>query len=166
MTWPPTWTSGKENELKELLKRSEGREAALKEFVKPGSRKWNWPEEALDIVERARKDRTDHNKLVTRDLEELYTWPSKGMTRHDIFIEGKENFAMFNREWTWVQNEGFDELTTDYTFSDHWDKESMEVTILVLKEMKPGHKTPVMWLFHGSGYVSSFTGMAHFTRCW
>ncbi|KAI4618932.1 hypothetical protein J4E83_005883 [Alternaria metachromatica] len=159
MTWTPTWTSEEENELKELFKRSEGREAKLKELVTPDSRKWNWPEEALNIVKEARKDSTDHYKLVTRDLLKLYTWPSEEMTRPDIFIDGEENFKMFDRKETWVEDEGFFLFKTDYTFSDRWDKESMEVTILVPQEMKQGHEAPVMWLFHGGGYC---TGAADF----
>ena len=167
MTWTPTWTPEEESQLEELRKLNEAREEKLKEIVKPGDNlpKWKWPQPALDLVKEARKERTRVNDLVTRDLEKLYTWPSTEMTRPDIFIKGKENFAMFNRGWMWVQGEGFDDFTTDFTFSDRWDKERMEVTILVPREMKSGHEAPVMWLFHGGGYVSSFTGMARFTRC-
>lgn len=142
--------------LEGLQQRNQERDAALdKIFEKEAKpRKWNWPPEALKIVKEAQVDKTNVEELLTRDLVELYTWPSKELARDDVLIEGKGAFVTFNRKRTWIEDLGFYKFQTDYTFSDNWDKERMVVTFFVPKGLPAGYKAPVMWFFHGGGFVS------------
>ena len=168
MNWMPTWTHEEKELLNGVRERNQKREAALENIFpteddKP--RKWKWPENALEIVKNAREDKTLIEKLITRDLEDIYTWPTKELARDDVLIEGKGAFLTFNRKKTWLQDQGFHKLQTHYTFSDNWDKERISVSIFVPTEMPPGHKAPVMWFFHGGGFVSYILSIVSSDTC-
>jgi hypothetical protein len=161
-TWKPRWTAKEKEALEDLRRRNEVREDALKKIFAHGAKpqKWNWPESALNIVKDAQEDAGKGTReLLTRDLKKLYTWPSEELAKDDVFIEGKGAFSMFDRKSTWLEDQGFYEFQTNYTFSDNWDKQFLTATILVPKGLPVEHKASVMWLFHGGGYVSSTTDL-------
>jgi hypothetical protein len=148
MSWEPDWTPQEQKDIPALQQRIQKRDKDLKELVGENydaKFKWNWPKEAKQIVEDARKDALIHHDLVTRHLKELYTWPSPEQTDDHVFIEGKEPNSMFSRKEDWFDTEGFHKFETSYTFSNRWDKAIIPVTFLVPKNIPAKPKAPVMW---------------------
>ncbi|KAF1830293.1 alpha/beta-hydrolase [Decorospora gaudefroyi] len=153
----PTRTNEESKQIAALQDRVGIRESKLKNIVGndyAALPKWDWPEDAMKIVKEAQKDAIKNRELVTRHIRDLYTWPSEDLANEKVFLEGKGAFSTFTRSRAWFEEEGFHEFTTNYSFSNRWDKTYLPATFLVPKVLVPGHKAPVMWYFHGGGYCT------------
>lgn len=154
----PSWEQNeteKDSMLKKLqadvLRREEKLERILEGNKLP---KWRYPEEAVKLIIEAQSAASENQELLTSDIKEVLRWPSPDHTHEEHYYEAKGPDSMFNRTKNWFAEEGFDEFETMYSFSDRWDKEKLTVKILVPKELPKGQNAPVMWFFHGGGFVS------------
>jgi hypothetical protein len=142
--------------IKDLKKGIEDRKRRLTQALKGHDNecKWKYPEDAMEIIKEAQAAAKVHSGLVNTKLTELLEWPSKEKAREDFFYEATGPNNMFNRNQKWFDTQGFEKFNTQYSFSDRWDKQPLNVTIYVPKSREPKHKSPVMWFFHGGGFVS------------
>lgn len=122
--------------------------------------KWEYPDRAMDIIKQAQAEASKYEELVCGRLTQLLEWPTKQMAGErkifydeDFFYEAKGPNSMFDRNKEWLAEQGFHGFKTQYSFSDRWDKQPLHVTIWVPMGMKPKHIAPVMWFFHGGGFV-------------
>jgi hypothetical protein len=157
MTWTPKWSEAEKASLENLRKRIRMRKAQLDSLLllyPDVSGKWDWPSEAIEIVRDARTDATNNKELLTKDLNEILEWPTPALPGEDYFYNAEGPNGMFDRNKDWFEEEGFNAHETTYTFSDTWDKAEIKATILVPKNLSTRHKAPVMWFFHGGGFVN------------
>jgi hypothetical protein len=120
---------------------------------KEALKKWQWPAEALQIVSQLQDLARKNNALVRGPLDRLLEWPNPASADLKLFLGGKPGFEAFDRAENWFEQMGFDQYSTPYTFSSAWDKRLMKAMILVPKGLQAGTKVPVMWFFHGGGFV-------------
>ncbi|KAF1846345.1 alpha/beta-hydrolase [Cucurbitaria berberidis CBS 394.84] len=99
-----------------------------------------------------RKLGEDNSNFVREKLDPLLTWPDKDSSNPKGFYEDK---PPFDRTVEWFGKVmGFDKYQTPYTFTDSWDKVEIMATFLVPKDLQPGDNCPIMWYFHGGGFVT------------
>lgn len=114
--------------------------------------KWKWPAEAMGFVQEMRKLGEDVNVKLREELDRLLLWPNEELVNPKYFY-GTD--PPFDRNEDWFENVmGFNKYETCYTFTDSWDKVELMATFLVPDNLKPGDKCPVVWNFHGGGFVS------------
>ena len=114
--------------------------------------KWKWPAEAKAVLKQMRELSKNRNSLLRRYLDPLLVWPDNESVDPKGFY-GKD--APFDRKEDWFESVvGFNKYETCYTFTDRWDKLEMMTTILVPNDLESGDQCPVIWYFHGGGFVS------------
>jgi hypothetical protein len=151
---PKSW---KPEELKALQERNDNREKRLTKILSKYPKdvaKWDYPAQAIQVIEEARREASEYHELLSRDLTAALEWPTPEMADENYFYQAKEANSIFNRNKNWFAEEGFHDYETAYTFSNRWDKQEVTTIILVPKGLPQGHKAPVMWYFHGGGFVS------------
>ncbi|KAH7339227.1 Alpha/Beta hydrolase protein [Pyrenochaeta sp. MPI-SDFR-AT-0127] len=116
--------------------------------------KWNWSSKAMTVVNRLRQLANDNTSIVRQDLDNLLKWPDKTFADPKGFYGAKKGFEIFNRNEDWFEVMGFTRHETQYTFSNAWDKREVGVTFLIPDTIETGTKIPIMWYFHGGGFVS------------
>jgi hypothetical protein len=123
----------------------------------PAKGAWELPKEAHTIRNDLQKLAKESEGLVYKPLRDLQNWlePDKNELAHpDRFYDGIQDKVMFNRTHKWLEDMGFKKYETPYTYSHTWDKQEINVTFLVPKDLPKDEETPVMWFIHGGGFVS------------
>ena len=114
--------------------------------------KWEWPEEVMAIVHQMRKLGEDNIDEVRETLDPLFAWPNKESANPEKFYNSE---PPFDRTHDWFEKMGFSKYQTPYTFTANWDAAEVLATFLVPNNLEPGDKCPVVWFFHGGGFVSA-----------
>ena len=117
--------------------------------------KWDYP---LGIIKEAQDAAKKHRDLVSGRLTRLLEWPTKKEADGNLFYEADPPNNIFNRSKEWFSEQGFHSFETQYSFSDGWDKQSLTVAIYVPQQLPDDQMSPVMWMFHGGGFVSKHSG--------
>jgi acetyl esterase/lipase len=119
--------------------------------------KWNYPRDViLEIQNRAKHI----NKHFSGDLDRLLHWPrTKELEKDGVPYKDYRGFydmnweARFNRTSNWFVEMGFTKHETPYTIANNWDRAYVNATFLVPDNLKDDDNVPVMWFFHGGGFV-------------
>jgi len=94
-------------------------------------------------------------KSCSELLYELMEWPDAKHSHEDGFYEGSHNVApAFKRPKDWFERQGFTKYKTTYTYANSWDKLPLTVAFYVPNTVQKGKNSPIMWFFHGGGFVS------------
>jgi hypothetical protein len=107
--------------------------------------------EAWNTVLELRELDKQHKLVVRSKLNELLTWPNSTVADANFFYDGKHNG--FTRTTQWFEIMGFKEFEYTYTFTNRWDKDDVKVTFLIPNTLKENDVAPIMWHFHGGGFV-------------
>jgi hypothetical protein len=126
----------------------------LEEQLKPhlDKSKHTWP---LPLMKRIHEAAETIKSIVAKDYYDLMIWPSKELSHPKAFFTGTHNrVAGFQRKETWLDELKWSKYTTTYTYANAWDKLPLSVAFYVPDTLCAGDKAPIMWFFHGGGYVS------------
>jgi hypothetical protein len=159
MTWTQNWSEEEHKTLQKLREDNNDREQKLANILGKDKKlpKWEWPPNAMEIVKKSQEaaEAMEKNRILACDLEGIVFEKDEKVAKYFYDRPGK----MWNRpknnldEYLWFDAIDFHVFRTPYTFSDRWDKKNIMATFLVLNTLPAGHKAPVMWFFHGGGFV-------------
>jgi hypothetical protein len=145
-------------ELDNLVSKLHNAEKRLTVGKASGQSKWKYP---LQILEEVQDTARGINDIVSKDLDKLLHWPRHStklgistIPDSRLFYEGNHE-ARFSRTDNWFNAMGFTKYETPYTFSDSWDRQYIQATYLVPNNLMDSDKIPVVWYFHGGGFVST-----------
>lgn len=147
-----------EAEWSELIKTLHKADAKLMQFKdgQPYLPKWKHPRGDLrDVQENA----SNITSGTSGRLEKLLRLPNRsGKTVNDaeLFYEGHYDEVLFNRTKHWFKEMGFEKRTSPYSYADNWDKQYIEATYLIPDNIEQDQVVPIMWFFHGGGFVSAY----------
>lgn len=150
----------RQEKFEQLSRQVRDLEANLERILRnAGSNKCDWPTESKATVKELQylAAETDNQALVRGRLDKALAWPNIEMTDPKLFLGGKPGFEQFDREDSWFEDMGFSKYQTPYTFSDRWDKRYINATFLVSRNIDQSAKMPIMWFFHGGGFVRTFS---------
>jgi hypothetical protein len=146
-------------ELEGRIEELKGLEKELEKTLPKHSLKWNYPQ---NVVQNIQINAEVINKHFCKELEQLLHWPrTKQLEKDGVPYKDAQGFydknweERFSRTTQWFGEMGFSKHETPYTFTDNWDKAYINATFLIPENLKSGDKVPVMWFFHGGGFVSN-----------
>lgn len=152
MTWQPTWNV---SEMDTLVKQvGELKNELDSEITRHGDTpKWEYPERTMEMIRQMRNLRETHQQLLRKDLTKLLEWPNALMSHPDYFYESNPGIENFPRSENWFEQIGFHQYHTIYSFSNRWDRAGFDAAFYVPDDLRAGANVPVMWFFHGGGFV-------------
>jgi predicted peptidase len=143
------------DELNALIKKLHEASVKLKQ-EQPYLPKWKHSQDNVqEVQEFAREIIT----VTSSKLEKLLRPPGKSVqivADADLFYEGRHDKVLFPRTKDWFEEMGFKRYNAPYTYADNWDKQYIYATYLIPDTIEKDQKVPLMWFFHGGGFVSTF----------
>lgn len=134
-------------------------ETRLQSYIKSGKPKWNWP---VEIVNEVQGLAAQINDEVSKELDPVLHWPRENLLPfeekhldHELFYDGNYE-PKFDRSKEWFGEMGFTKFETPYTIAENWDRQYIQATFLVPDNLSADDEVPVMWFFHGGGYVGYY----------
>lgn len=137
---------------KDLVEQLENLEAKLAPHTdKP---KCEWP---LDLMAEIHTTASQITKVVGKELYSAMQWPTIQHSHPEGFYAGAHNIdPNFQRPKTgWLETQGYTMHKTTYTYGNRWDRVPITAAFYVPDNLQAGDEVPMMWHFHGGGYVST-----------
>jgi hypothetical protein len=152
MAWQPTWAV---SEVEDMTTHVGKLDSTLNyEISRQGDiPKWEYPEATMKKIQELRSIGTTNKTLLRQDLDTLLEWPNARMCHPSYFYEANKGTENFPRSAKWLEDSGFQKFSTTYSFSNRWDRAAFEVAFYVPDDLKTGANVPIMWFFHGGGFV-------------
>jgi acetyl esterase/lipase len=116
--------------------------------------KHDWPHELMAEIHATAGQITE---IVAKDLRKAMQWPSATHSHPEGFYAGDKNInPTFTRPKTgWLKKQGYSLHKTTYTYGNRWDRVPMTAAFYIPDNLQAGDDVPIMWYFHGGGYVSN-----------
>lgn len=94
--------------------------------------------------------------VVGEKLYKAMQFPDAKRSHPEGFYAGPHNIEPnFKRQKDgWLEKQGYKIHETTYTYTNTWDKVALTAAFYVPNNLETGDKAPIMWFFHGGGYVS------------
>jgi hypothetical protein len=122
--------------------------------------KCEWP---LAIMEKIHDIAGQITKVVGKELYEAIEFPDAKSSHPEGFYPGASNIdkAFTRPKLGWFENHGYKMHKTTYTYGNRWDRVPITAAFYVPKNLEAGDEAPIIWFFHGGGYVSQSTMLPH-----
>jgi hypothetical protein len=148
----------KDEDKTQLVRELHAVERRLQQQKPKGNFKWDYPQEVVKDIH-GLADRISED--VCARLETLLRWPRPDPKPEVPKVEDADLFyarklePKFDRTTDWFEEKGFKKFETPYTFVGNWDRKYINATFLVPNNLNERDVVPVVWYFHGGGFVCS-----------
>lgn len=111
-----------------------------------------WPSELMAQYHGVAQQITE---IVVKPLYDTMDFPSAAKCDPGrFFTDHADCPPNFTRKKDWLEKKGYKMHRTTYMYSKRWDKVPIKAAFFIPQNLKSKDKVPIMWYFHGGGYVS------------
>jgi hypothetical protein len=109
----------------------------------------------MDIIGRIHHVSKQIQPAQTTELYDLMGWPTKEDTDPKAFYAGGQNALPGKRPVEgWFESQGYEKHKTTYTYAAGPDKCELTAAFYIPLNLESNTEVPIMWFFHGGGFVS------------